>query len=107
MRKRAISPSRSRRSRRYCRHIRTTPKIICPAGAAYLATGKKDLGLADYDRAVALQPKHSYLLRANAYFHLGKYDLALADCDAELKLDPADDVAKKLRDQVQAHLGGL
>jgi tetratricopeptide (TPR) repeat protein len=76
-------------------------------GAAYLATGKKDLGLADYDRAVALQPKHSYLLRANAYFHLGKYDLALADCDAELKLDPADDVAKKLRDQVQAHLDGL
>ena len=37
---------------------------------------------ADYDKAVALQPKHSYLLRANAYFHLGKYDLALADCDA-------------------------
>ena len=76
-------------------------------GAAYLATGKKDPGLADYDKAVALQPKHSLLLRANAYFHLGKYDLALADCDAELKLDPTDDLAKKLRDQVQAHLGGL
>jgi tetratricopeptide (TPR) repeat protein len=76
-------------------------------GAAYLASGKKDLGLADYDKAVALQPKHSYLMRATAYFHLGKYALALADCDAELKLDPADDLAKKLRDQVQAHLGGL
>jgi tetratricopeptide (TPR) repeat protein len=76
-------------------------------GAAYLASGKKELGLADYDKAVALQPKHSYLMRANAYFQLGKYDLALADCDAELKLDPADDLARKLRDQVQAHLGGL
>ncbi len=76
-------------------------------GAAYLVSGKKELGLADYDKAVALRPKHSYLMRATAYFHLGKYDQALADCDSELKLDPADDLAKKLREQVQAHLGGL
>ena len=76
-------------------------------GAAYLASGKKDLALADYDKAVALQPKHSYLMRATAYFQLGKYDQALADCDAELKLDPADDLAKKLRGQVQARIGGL
>lgn len=75
-------------------------------GAAYLVSEKKELGLADYDKAVALQPKHSYLMRATAYFRLGKYDQALADCDAELKLDPADELAKKLRDQVKAHLGG-
>jgi tetratricopeptide (TPR) repeat protein len=46
-------------------------------------------------------------MRATAYFQLGKYDQALADCDAELKLDPADDLAKKLRGQVQARIGGL
>ncbi|MGD0866885.1 MAG: tetratricopeptide repeat protein [Rhizomicrobium sp.] len=73
-------------------------------GAAYLASGRNDLGLADYDKAVALQPKHSYLMRATAYYVLHKYALAVADCDAELRLVPDDADAKKLRDKAQAHV---
>jgi tetratricopeptide (TPR) repeat protein len=76
-------------------------------GATYIVTGKTDLGLADYDKAVALEPKHSYVMRAIAYDRLKKYELALADCEAALKLSPDDDFTKKLRDRIKFHLGSL
>jgi tetratricopeptide (TPR) repeat protein len=76
-------------------------------GAAYIVTGKTDLGLADYDKAVALEPKHNYLMRAIAYDRLKKYELALADCEAALKLTPDDDFTKKLRDRITFHLHSL
>ena len=73
-------------------------------GQAYVERGESDLGLADFNAAITLDPKRGYLLRAAAYYKLGKYELALADCNSELKFVPNDALAKYLRDRAKAHI---
>ena len=74
-------------------------------GTAYLSLGRNDLAIADYDSAVAIQPRSSYYFRAVAYYHLHQYDRAIADCDSQLQLSPNDARAKRLRDSASAKIG--
>ncbi len=58
-------------------------------GNAYTSTGKFDLAIADYNRALALNPNFVKALndRGVAYEKSGAYQRALQDFDAALDLD--------------------
>ena len=59
-------------------------------GFAYHEKGEYDRAIADYDRAIQLNPDDAYPLsnRGNAHEHKGEYDRAIADYDQVIKLKP-------------------
>ena len=59
-------------------------------GNTYYDQGKYDLAIADYTRAIQLNPKYNvaYNNRGYAYNNQGKYDLAIADYTKAIQLDP-------------------
>jgi tetratricopeptide (TPR) repeat protein len=61
-------------------------------GATYQMLGKYEAALADYDRAISLDPSdaRAYNNRGNTYDALGKVEAALADFDRAVALDPAN-----------------
>ena len=46
--------------------------------------------LADFDKAIALDPKHvnAYIYRGETQRSMGKYDKAFADFDTAIEIDP-------------------
>ena len=65
-------------------------------GAASISRGDLDGGLADLDRACALEPANANFFAMRATIHLSQehYDEALADLETALRLDPTQDRAR-------------
>jgi tetratricopeptide (TPR) repeat protein/S1-C subfamily serine protease len=76
-------------------------------GATYSKLGKYDAAVADYDKALALNPDlaYAYNNRGFAYSNLGKYDAALADYGKALALNPDDAEAYYNRGVTYSNLG--
>jgi tetratricopeptide (TPR) repeat protein len=71
-------------------------------GKEWAAKGEFDLALADYDQALALNPKH-----ADAYYHRGMVwgakgdvDRAIADFDRAIELNPGPGLARYYRGHI-------
>ena len=76
-------------------------------GSAYTSVHKYDDAIADYDRAIALNPNDAaaYDSRGVAKTHKGDYDGAIADSSRAIALDPNDAAAYYNRGIVKAHKG--
>jgi tetratricopeptide (TPR) repeat protein len=68
----------------------TLAPLLVKRGAAYWYMNKTKLAFADFDRAIALDPKNAraFRERANAYRTDGRLDRALSDANAAVRLDP-------------------
>ena len=71
-------------------------------GARYVAKGRYDQALADYDRAIELSPDHAsgFMGRGNTYYAMGRYDQALADYDRAIELDPTEEEFAAARTEI-------
>jgi tetratricopeptide (TPR) repeat protein len=76
-------------------------------GHAYVALGDTTHAIADFDRAIALDPKNiqAYYNRGVAYFSIRQSDRAIADLDQAIKLDPNNTYAFTNRGVVHAEAG--
>ena len=85
---------------------------VLPSWLFSQRTGAMDVAIADYTRAIKLDPKFlpAYHNRAHDYYGRGEYDKAIADYTEELRLNPKFAEAfhgrgwayKKLGDNVKA-----
>jgi len=67
-------------------------------GLSYLDKGEVDRAIADYSRALKLNPDaDAYHSRGNAYLRKGQYDRAIADYGRALELNPKDAFAYSSR----------
>jgi lipoprotein NlpI len=78
-------------------------------GVAEKANGDFEGAIADYNRAIELDPKYSaaYSNRGNAKQAKGDLDGAIADCNRAIELDPKDAVAHKNRGVAKKSKGDL
>jgi tetratricopeptide (TPR) repeat protein len=68
-------------------------------GVAYVFSEKFDLAVADFDKAIALEPKekYSYYFRGSAYHSLAQDDKAIPDFNEAIKLQPTFMMAYQMR----------
>jgi tetratricopeptide (TPR) repeat protein len=61
-------------------------------GIAYAGKKQYDEAVADYSRAIGLDPvfDKAYTNRGNAYWHLGQFEKSFADYQTAIKLNPDD-----------------
>jgi tetratricopeptide (TPR) repeat protein len=71
-------------------------------GETYWAMERYDDALADYNRAIELDPGSARLFagRADTYRAMQRYDDALADCSRAIELDPVMDLAFEERGEI-------
>ena len=76
-------------------------------GYAYGHKGDYDRAIADFSKAIELDPKdaETYFNRGYAYGHKGDYDRAIADFSKALELDPKAVVAYNSRGAAYEHKG--
>ena len=72
-------------------------RICTNRGLAYASKGQNNRAIADYDRALQLNPKlaHAYNNRGVVYSIKGQYDRASADCRKALEIDPYHKEARR------------
>jgi len=75
-------------------------------GNIHLNAKEYQKALADYNRAIQLDPQHAlaYNNRGNAYSSLEEYQKAIADYDRALQLDPNDTQARENREKTNRML---
>lgn len=75
-------------------------------GESFAAIGNDAAALADYDRALALDPKYEAALyrRGLSEYVLGRFAPAVADLESALALSPGDKAASDARDVAKAAL---
>lgn len=83
-------------------------------GTAYETSGRLDLAIADYTRAIDLEPIHPiprnnrglvYVHRGMAYEASGQLDLAIADCTRAIDLNPIHPIPRYNRGLLHVHRG--
>ncbi|WP_245284248.1 tetratricopeptide repeat protein [Bradyrhizobium sp. WSM2254] len=76
-------------------------------GSAWSAKGDYDKAIADFDKALRLNPKlaSSYSNRGRAWAMKGDYDKAIPDMNESIRLNPKDAVAYQNRGTVFYHKG--
>ena len=76
-------------------------------GSAYINVRKYDDAIADYDRAIALDPSYAmaYNNRGFAKLNKGDYDGAIDDCSRAIAIDPNNAAAYNNRGTAKAHKG--
>ena len=81
--------------------------VLGRRGETYRLTGRYEEALADFDRAIELDPDYAWAIanRGEAYEALGRYEEALADFDRAMEFDPDLDWAIASRGQVYEALG--
>jgi tetratricopeptide (TPR) repeat protein len=79
--------------------VQETVRAHLDHGRACLDKGKYDDAIADYDKAIALDPNVAlaYTIRAVAYGIKGDLDRAIADLDKAITLNPNDATAYTIR----------
>ena len=102
----SIAPSSSRLAPIYANRGQLA-KAYAKSGASYLRKGDVDGALADFDRAIELQPQAPEALagRAQANLKKGLAEKALPDVEQALSLDPYDPFAHDTRAHILAALG--
>jgi len=83
----------------YSKALKESPyecNILSDRGVAYLHAKQKDKSLADFDRAVELQPDYSYRYASRAFArnNFGDIDGAILDYEKAVGLDPEDAVGQ-------------
>jgi len=78
-------------------------------GASHLNTGKTEEALADFNRAITIDPKKAagYLGRANTLNIMGQYEKAIADYNITLEINPEIAEAYVNRGSAYSHLGEI
>jgi tetratricopeptide (TPR) repeat protein len=77
------------------------------SGAEKAAAGELDAAIADYDRALEIEPNYvqALLNRGIAFHDLARYDDAIADADRALQVDPSSAFAHNNKGNSQTALG--
>lgn len=83
----------------YSKALKESPyecNILSDRGVAYLHAKQKNNSLADFDRAISLQPDYSYRYAARAFArnNFGDIDGAILDYEKAVELDPDDAVGQ-------------
>lgn len=84
-----------------------TPRVLAEAlvqrGRFYGRTRNRDLALADFTAAIALEPDNpfAYKVRGGAYFGAQDFERALADYSEAIRLDAQDAEAYRVRGDVR------
>jgi tetratricopeptide (TPR) repeat protein len=67
-----------------------TARDYVKTGMKWNAQGKHEQAIADFSKAIELDPTHpvAFCVRANSLINLGKTDMALADCNEAIRLAP-------------------
>ncbi len=70
--------------------VQETARTHLDHGRACLDKGKYDDAIADYEKAIALDPKYAlaYTNRGVAYYRKGAFDRAIADHSKAIALEP-------------------
>ena len=78
-------------------------------GANFARMGQLDKAVADYDKAIALNPSHfkAYYNRGVAFARMGQLDKAVADYDKAIALNPSDPEVYNNRGAAFARMGQL
>ena len=76
--------------------VQETARTHLDHGRACLDRGKYDDAIADYEKAIALDPKYAlaYTIRALTYESNGEVERAIADFRKVLEIDSSDENAK-------------
>ena len=76
-------------------------------GDAYANLNNEKQAIADFDRAIAINPKFAaaYVNRGGSYFKLGNYKQAIEDLDRAIEINPRDADAYSNRGAAYAMLG--
>ena len=67
-------------------------KEYCNRGVSYFEKGQYDKAIADYNKAIEIDPKdaRAYNNRGIAYGKKGQYDLSIADFNKVIEINPSD-----------------
>jgi tetratricopeptide (TPR) repeat protein len=89
-RPRATTTRPSLISTRRSESTRTTPNPINNRGAAYITKGENGRAIADYSKAIEINPRHAsaYYNRGAAFRARGEIDRALADYTQAIEINP-------------------
>jgi tetratricopeptide (TPR) repeat protein/S1-C subfamily serine protease len=79
-----------------------SPAFYNNRGLVYLDQKKWDLALADYNKAIAINPNYAdaYNIRGTVYLNQKKWDLAVADLNKAIELNPDNSLTYTVRGAV-------